>query len=353
MQIIYKNLKHEEIKVRVENFDDIWDLSQIVEEGDIVSSKTERKLKIGEMQKAEKRTLSLGLKVEKVEFHKYSDLLRISGTIVEGPEDVSPGSHHTIDVSVNSIIKIKKEKWPSYQIKKINESSKEESVKILVCVFDRGEACFALLKKYGYEYLGDIYGEFQKKDDEKKISTELFYEQMMKKVVDYNDKYKLQQIVVASPAFWKEEFRDFVKGKNKDIAKKIILATCSYTGKTGIDEVLKRDEVKTALKNSRTIYEFNLVEELFKEIAKNGSYGYGFDKVKYYADIGSVKELLITNNFIKKSREEGRFKGVETLINAVEKHAGEVHIISSEHDAGKKLDNISGIGALLRYKVDY
>ena len=130
MQIIYKNLKHEEIKVRVENFDDIWDLSQIVEEGDIVSSKTERKLKIGEMQKAEKRTLSLGLKVEKVEFHKYSDLLRISGTIVEGPEDVSPGSHHTIDVSVNSIIKIKKEKWPSYQIKKINESSKEESVKI-------------------------------------------------------------------------------------------------------------------------------------------------------------------------------------------------------------------------------
>lgn len=353
MQIIHKNLKHGEVKIKVENFDDIWDLSQIIEEGDRISSKTERKVRVGEMEKTEKKTLTLGILVKQVEFHKYADMLRISGTIVEGPEDISRGSHHTLDVEVNSIIKITKEKWPEYQIKKIEEASKNKSIGILVCVFDRGEASFALLKKYGYEYLSDVYGEVQKKGEEKKVDEEVFYGQLLKNLLDYDEKYALEQIVIASPAFWKETFFEFVKKKNKDLAKKVILATCSYTGEAGINEVLKRDEVKTALKNSRTIYEFNLVEDLFKEISKKGNCAYGLTNAKSCAEMGSVKELLITNSFIKKSRVEDTFKDVENLIQLVEKYRGEVHIISSEHEAGKKLDTISGIGALLRYKTEW
>ena len=40
-------------------------------------------------------------------------------------------------------------------------------------------------------------------------------------------------------------------------------------------------------------------------------------------------------------------------MRTVESMQGKVHIISSEHDGGKKLDGLGGLGALLRYKTNY
>jgi stalled ribosome rescue protein Dom34 len=45
-----------------------------------------------------------------------------------------------------------------------------------------------------------------------------------------------------------------------------------------------------------------------------------------------------------------RYLCVEVLIGRCK---GEIHIISSEFDAGKKLDGLGGIGAILRYKMNY
>jgi protein pelota len=38
-------------------------------------------------------------------------------------------------------------------------------------------------------------------------------------------------------------------------------------------------------------------------------------------------------------------------MRTVESNSGKIHIISREHEGGKKLDGIGGIGAILRYKV--
>ena len=47
------------------------------------------------------------------------------------------------------------------------------------------------------------------------------------------------------------------------------MATCSSVDKTGINEVLKRPEIKEALKQDRITKEISLVEELLAEISKN------------------------------------------------------------------------------------
>ena len=64
------------------------------------------------------------------------------------------------------------------------------------------------------------------------------------------------------------------------IKQKIILATCSSATKNGIDEVIKRPEVREALKQERTAKEINKVEELFAEIAKNNLAVYGLKEVE-------------------------------------------------------------------------
>ena len=40
-------------------------------------------------------------------------------------------------------------------------------------------------------------------------------------------------------------------------------------------------------------------------------------------------------------------------MKIVDKTKGEIEIISSEHEGGKKLDGLGGIAAILRFKLSY
>ena len=46
MKISYKNLKQGRIRMTAENLDDLWHLSRIIEEGDVVRGKATRKVKL-------------------------------------------------------------------------------------------------------------------------------------------------------------------------------------------------------------------------------------------------------------------------------------------------------------------
>lgn len=358
MKIIYKNLKKGELKVKLESLDDLWYLSHIIDPNDLVTARTIRKIKIGKEEdrktKLTKKPITLTLKVENVEFHKYSDSLRVSGKIVHAPEDIQKGDYHTISLEENSVLLIKKEKWLNFQLKRISEASKALTYKILICTLDREEASFALLKKYGYDYLGEIKGNVQKKGDEiKKIEEKEFYSEIIKKLKDYTSRYKADNIIIASPAFWKEELLKEIEKKSSELKQKITLATCNTTGKNAVNEVLKRGEVKEILKQDRTTKEVNLVEELFTEISKEGLAAYGMEEVKNTANLGAIKTLMVTDELIKRLRSENKYETLDSIMKIVESTKGEIHIISTEHEAGKRLQGLGGIGAILRYKTNY
>ena len=185
----------------------------------------------------------MSIAVEKVEFSKFSSILRVSGIVKQGPEDIPLGSYHTFNIEENTVITITKQKWLKFQLDKIKEASKE-TAKILICIHDREEAHFALMKKYGYQILSNIKGTVTKKADLKKVET-TFYKDIAKQLEEYDKRYSLNKIIIASPAFWKEEL---LKEINEDIKKKTILATCSSVSENAINEVLKRPETEQALK---------------------------------------------------------------------------------------------------------
>ncbi len=351
MKLMHLNLKKGEAKILTQNLDDLWYLSAIVEPKDLVSGRTFRKIKTGpESSESNKKSVFLKISAEKVEFSKYTNVLRISGVIKEAPEDIPLGEHHTFNVDDNTTITIIKEHWLKYQLDKLNEACSEKKSSLLICVFDREEAYFALFKKYGYEVLAHFQGEVQKKREEN-IKKENFYSNVKNKMKEYVERYSIKQIIVASPSFWKEDFMEELK--DDELKKKIILATCSSATKNGIDEVIKRPEVRQALKQERAANEMNKVEELFTEIAKNNLFVYGLKETEKASELGAIKELLITDSFIQKSRSEAFYNSVEKIMKTVDKTKGDIDIISSEHEGGKRLDGLGGIGAILRFKMNY
>ena len=72
MKIINKNIKKGEIKIKIENLDDLWYLSHIIDKNDFIKGKTIRKIKIGEQQqrniKIIKKPVFLKIQLEKTDF---------------------------------------------------------------------------------------------------------------------------------------------------------------------------------------------------------------------------------------------------------------------------------------------
>ena len=61
--------------------------------------------------------------------------------------------------------------------------------------------------------------------------------------------------------------------------------------------------------------------------------------------------MLVTDKLIQQLRADNKFAELDRLMKSVDKAKGKVWIISTEHEGGKKLQGLGGIGAILRYKM--
>jgi len=347
MKILHKDMKHGIVKVKVDGREDLWYLESILESEDVISGMTERKIKLGgseEKSKITRITIFLKIKVEKID---NDAALRITGIIVDGPEDVPRGDYHTFNVIEGTVITIEKKQWTKYSLKKLDESTKNDSINILILAFDREEAIFALLKNNGYEILLDLKGDVAKKDVEEKKGN--FYKEIITQLTAYDSKYAFTSIVLASPAFWKEYL---LKELDDDkLRKKITTASCSSIDESVINEILKRPELKTVLDKDKSTKEGALMEELLEGV-RNDNAAYGLKQVETKIAAGNVLVLLVSENLIRKARVNRTYLDIDKLMNDAESINADVRIISSE-DAAKKLDGLSGIAAILRWKENY
>ena len=60
----------------------------------------------------------------------------------------------------------------------------------------------------------------------------------------------------------------------------------------------------------------------------------------------------MSENLVGKAKSEKRFKEIDSMMNDAESLGADVRILSSD-DAAKKLDGLSGIAALFRWKENY
>jgi protein pelota len=353
MKILHCDLKNGEIKIRPESLDDLWYLKSIIKKGDLVSGRSYRRVRDEEKLRADKGVrvpVNLDIRVENVEFAKYTNRLRVTGRIERGPEDlITLGSYHTLDIVPNESLKITKERWKKWELERLKEAERAATTPlILIACIEEGEAELAVLRRYGLDMLVRVTASVAGKKDVKAHETtaKQFYSEVTNKIVEILKKEKLKAIIICGPGFAKENLLEFIREKHPDVASKCYLESAGTGGRVGIQEILKRGIVERIVEEHRVSMEVKLIENLFVEISKDsGLAAYGVSEVKKALELGAVDKLIVSDLFLRE------FEDADTLIENAKKARGEVVVVSTEHEAGKRLEGIGGIAALLRFKV--
>jgi protein pelota len=123
-----------------------------------------------------------------------------------------------------------------------------------------------------------------------------------------------------------------------------MLENTNQVGMAGIQEALKRGVVTRLIKDARVGLETEMVEKFLIEISKNGSFAYGNSELEDAFKLGAVETLLITNEHV-------RTKDGAALLDKAKATGAQVMVISTVHEAGKKMVGFGGAGAILRYKI--
>lgn len=352
MKIIEEDEKDGIVEIVPETLDDLWHLSHIIEVGDNASSLTTRRIQDNSGDKIRgdrgvKKTFYLGLDIEGISFQLFTGKLRLTGVITRGPDDLIPlGSHHTLEVKLNTPITIKKDRWHNWAINRLNqaiEASKKLSA--IIVVLEDDTATLGLMRQYGIEYYGPIKGNVSGKrimDKNRQKNIINFYEKVIESITKFNS---IQNIVLAGPGFVKNDFFDYLKDKHQNLAKISIIEPTGAGGRNGIAEVLKKGTVEKLTSENRVAQEMSAINNLLTEIAKNSSkVAYGAKETTNAINLGAVEQLLILDIRVPDD-------GMGEAMDMVENMKGEVMVISSEHDGGKQLESLGGMAAILRYEI--
>nr|AIA12238.1 eRF1 domain 1 [uncultured bacterium] len=332
MKLLSLDPKRTQAVVQPQSTQDLWRLSTLLEAGDVVTGKTERKIKVNEDTVARK-PIVLSVTVTKTELQ--GDMLRVSGTTVEGMDDIPKGSHHTINVSVHDQITIDKE-WLGWQLEKLQE---EDTHPILILLMDREEALFAVLRREP-EILATIKGTVQKKGID---GGSPYWQELATELGHYDDRIRPLHIIVASPAFFKEYVINLLPDHLK---KKTVGATISATGEAALSELIRRPEVKQVLSQERYSQETTLVDALMEAIHKEKA-GWGIAEVAELVPIGALQTLLVTVNFLNGARNDGTYDEVSALMKTAESTKAAVHVLDTS--AADQVDKLGGIAGVKRW----
>jgi len=353
LKIIRKDLKHGSIKASIDNLDDLWTIYNVVEKNDLVYAKTTREVKMEGIGRPSSRRvpISLGLKVEKVYFDREINRLRVHGIVVEGPEELNiQGTHHTINLAVNDALTIVKEHWYKHQLDRMEKAVSEEEPAIVLSI-DSDECCIAVLRAYGLDIKAEINSRLPGKLEHQKREEALKkYFNDVSRTLDNIAKDAGYKTVIVGPGFAKENFMKFLKNNSPEVASKVVaVKTVTSGGVAGVYESMRSGIVGKVMKDARASKEIMLVEEVLARLgATRGDVVFGLSQTEEDANAGAVETLLVCDKKLREAEEDER-RRVEEIMRTVDKKAGRILIVSSEHEGGKKLASLGGIAATLRY----
>ncbi len=341
MRILDKDVNNGSIRLMLESDEDVWHLFNVLSVGDLVTASTTRREEKAadkiRAERAEKKRMTLGIRMEKIEFSEDDIRLRVLGTIETGPQDI--GQHHTLVFEVGDNLLISKEKWKDSQLERLERAVKDSrKPKILFISLDQDDATIAVLRQFGLKEVACIRSMRSGKFYEERSKEDTYHKEIIAKIEPLAAEN--MPIVLLGPGFEKESLAADLKAEGY---KGVHIHHTGQSGMAGVNELMKMGMGAEILRESSVGIEMEAVEKLMAEIGKDGLAAYGPNEIKDAADAGAVDTLLILDS---KLREQD----LDSLIRTVEAQQGRVLVISGQHDSGKELLSLGGMGALLRYK---
>ncbi|MGH6693429.1 MAG: mRNA surveillance protein pelota [Gammaproteobacteria bacterium] len=340
MHLINADRRGLEIRMRIDDLDDLWHLANLIDAGDHVRSMTERreekKSDRPDEKRGEKRRMLLTIKVEGVEFQEFADRLRVLGTITEGPQDL--GKHHSINLEPGDDLTVIKEEWKRHHIERLKRARVRRGTGPVFVALDSDEATIVDTREYGMREVANIVsgGRGKRESGDERAVRGQFHDEVLRALAGGG--YDKRTLVVLGPGFEREHFASFLHDKG---LKPHVLSS-AHTGMAGVHEVMKRGLGGGVVRELRVTEETRLVERLMEEISKNGKITYGREQVRGALDRGAGKELIIVETMVRRPE-------AEAMLAAAERTGCEVHVISMFHEAGRRLHRMGGVALFTRF----
>jgi peptide chain release factor subunit 1 len=222
-------------------------------------------------------------------------------------------------------------------------------------VLDRKEATFGLLEGKAIRKLrhltsgvpGKIKAGGQSAARFERLTEEMakeFYRRIAQAMKElFYGMPKLKGIILGGPGPTKEEFLQ--EGQLITALREKIIAVrdTGYTDEQGLEHLVSAAE--EILAKQEIIKEKVILEKFFTKLGKEKEkVAYNYQKVKKALEMGAVDTLILSTEIDKKTIKE-----LEELAKRI---AANVEFVSNETQEGVQFLSLSGIGAILRFRIE-
>lgn len=339
------------IEVILEVPEDLYYFALLIEKGDIVYAWTSRQLRIERSSGSERGgrvKVYVGIIVEKISYHKFSQKIRLTGRVVEAPEDLHiKGSYHTLSLGVGESAKIsKKAQRISNFIKELIERAETHTRRILILSIGDEEIALGVLSPIGIN-VKSIFGYSPKKSQITKSLRDSFQpvlRKIIERIIKQNSE-RYDEIIIATT----EKLLKIMEEIVEDLGIKARIIKVFEGGLSGIYEITKRQDLRELFVEVRGFYETQEVEEIIKRLSRGDTrILLGIENVVKAAEWRAVEKIILLEDLL--FDDELRDKVLKTL-DEVYKSSGKIVIVSSEGEAGEKLRKLGKMAAILYFPL--
>jgi peptide chain release factor subunit 1 len=221
-------------------------------------------------------------------------------------------------------------------------------------VMDRKEAAIGMLEGKRIEILQKMTSGVPSKVRAGGQSSQRFHritegltKEFYKRIADemkniFYENKKLKGILVGGPIPTKDEFVDGEYLPTLLRNKVIGVIDIGGSDESGLKELVEKSQ--DILVNQEIVYEKKLMEKFFNTLGSKPDFvAYKQEGVKKALEYGAVDTLLLSREYDRELMKE--------LKRIADENGTKVEMVSTETEEGKQFFQLSGVGALLRYKL--
>uniref|UniRef100_A0A453PUV4 eRF1/Pelota-like N-terminal domain-containing protein n=2 Tax=Aegilops tauschii TaxID=37682 RepID=A0A453PUV4_AEGTS len=299
MKLVGKSLARDgpgSVKLLPEVDDDLWDAYNLIAAGDAVEAVTVRKITKSWGRDSERVKLTLEVAVESTDYDKDGSVLRVRGKNLSKNEHVQIGQYHTLEIELRRPFVLRKEAWDWPALDTIHKSCDETAANadLAVLLMQEGLAHLFLVGRSVTATRARVEVPIPRKHGSSSgavaaYDTALrdFFHRVLAAFVHHVDFGLVQCVVIASPGFTKDQFRDYML---LEAARRGDLRAI-----TEHKDVLAAPTVMSLIKDTRAAQEVPALQEFFAMIAKDSARAcYGPKHVEVAHERLAIQTLLLT-----------------------------------------------------------
>ena len=338
--------------------------------------------------------INLTIRVKSLDFDPQAGQLHVSGRIENENKYTKIGQYHTLDLELHRNFTLEKEVggkdgelgWDSIALEQLEEATNpQKKAEIVAVVMQEGMANICFVTQYQtilrQKVVLDVpkkrlsannRGSLKKSAKQNK-GMERFFKlvldtllRQIESLLEQSEEANSIPVLVASPGFIAANFVRYASERAFDtrektlqslVKRKAFLTVHSSTGRIhSLNDALKGPEVRAQLKDTRYARETYLMTTFLDLMRKEGGKAwYGPKEVELVVDAGAVGRgggvLLISNSLFRSQDVATRRRWVRLVEQVRKDHGGEVRILSSDHESGRRLESLGGIAAILTYPI--